>query len=212
MRATTRTATVLTCAALALAALTACSDDDSGDTATPVETTSGAPATDDVEPSRSASPTDDSGDDDESDDDSGSDDCRTSDVSAELRDLDSAPGRRYAEIVLENVSEQPCTVEGYGGLALQDADRTRIPTDLVRMTRPAARKIVLDPGGAAASEISFSVVATDADSQRGPCQPEPSFVLVTPPDETKSTRIAWNLGPVCDEGRIEQKAYQPAEG
>jgi hypothetical protein len=198
----TRTAVVLVCAALAL---TACSDD-GGDDADPTVTASTTESAD-TEPTDTptADATDDE-DDESSDDDR---DCRTSDLRVSVRDLDSAPGRRYAEVVVVNATGEACTVEGFGGLQLLDRTRNPVPTRLVRLTRPAARPVVLDPGGAAVSEINFSVVATDADQSTGPCQPRPRYALVTPPDEDESTRIPWNLGPVCDEGRIEQKSYQP---
>jgi hypothetical protein len=213
MRARTRLATVAACCAMALALGACSSDGDSGDdtTASPsVPTTTSATATpSDTTATSTPTATTSSGSPSPTGDAAVAR-CRTSDVRVTVRDLDSGAGRRYAEVVLTNATGSQCRVEGYGGLQLLDASRNPVPSRLVRLTRPAARPVVLDPGGSATSQISFSVVPTDGDARRGPCQPEPAFALVTPPDQKKSTRITWNLGPVCDQGRIEQRSYQPA--
>ncbi len=133
--------------------------------------------------------------------------CRTSDLSAELAWVEGAAGSRYSAIVLTNRSRRSCTIYGYGGLQLLDARGRAVPTrqERDRTTRPAL--VVLRPGRSVHADLHWSAVAQPGDSQTGTCQPEPAYLLVTPPDETRSLRIRWNAGPVCGQGLVFQGPY-----
>ncbi|HEY6747225.1 MAG TPA: DUF4232 domain-containing protein [Mycobacteriales bacterium] len=133
--------------------------------------------------------------------------ARTSDLSAELAWVEGAAGSRYSAIVLTNRSRRTSTIYGYGGLQLLDARGRTVPTRQVRDRTTRPTQVVLRPGMSAHADMHWSAVAQGADSPTGRCQPEPAFLLVTPPDETRSLRIPWNAGPVCAQGLIIQGPY-----
>lgn len=133
--------------------------------------------------------------------------ARTSDLSAELAWVEGAAGSRYSAIVLTNRSQRTHSIYGYGGLQLLDARGRTVPTRQVRDRTTRPTQVVLRPGMSAHADLHWSAVAQGSDSQTGTCQPEPAFLLVTPPDETRSLRIPWNAGPVCAQGLIIQRPY-----
>ena len=133
--------------------------------------------------------------------------ARTSDLSAELAWVEGAAGSRYSAIVLTNRSQRTHTIYGYGGLQLLDARGRTVPTRQVRDRTTRPTQVVLRPSMSAHADLHWSAVAQGSDSQTGTCQPEPAFLLVTPPDETRSLRIPWNAGPVCAQGLIIQGPY-----
>jgi len=142
----------------------------------------------------------------------GPDRCHTADLAARLRALDSAAGQRYAALVLINRSTSTCRVYGYGGVQLLDAARRPLPTEQVRDRLSPPRLVSLRPGATAYSRLHWGVVPSGTESQTGPCEPTPSYLLVTPPDETQPITVAWSYGMVCQRGRIEQTAYAPGTG
>jgi hypothetical protein len=109
--------------------------------------------------------------------------------------------------VLTNTSGAPCTIHGYGGLGLTDSNGTALPTQQVRLPDPPPGTVTLAPGGTASAELHWGAVTSTGDARSGPCQPTPAALHVIPPDETASLSVPWTQGPVCDRGRIEQRAY-----
>jgi hypothetical protein len=142
----------------------------------------------------------------------GPDRCHTADLRAALHQLDSAAGQRYAALVLTNRSTRACRVYGYGGVQLLDAARRPVPTMQVRDPLAPPRLVLLRPGASAYSRLHWTVVLSTGDNQTGPCQPNPSYLLVTPPDETQPITVPWTSGSVCQRGRIDQTAYAPGTG
>ena len=69
------------------------------------------------------------------------------------------------------------------------------------------RSVRLAPGDAAKTSLHWSVVPHGDEPVEGPCQPTPATARVTPPDETDSLPVTWNLGFVCGAGSIEGSAY-----
>jgi hypothetical protein len=67
--------------------------------------------------------------------------------------------------------------------------------------------VVLQPGGSATSQLHWSAVPGPGDAQTGSCQPPATTLRVIPPDETDALSVAWDEGPVCSGGRIDQQAY-----
>jgi hypothetical protein len=109
--------------------------------------------------------------------------------------------------VLTNRSQRTSTIYGYGGLQLLDARGRMVPTRQVRDRTTRPTQVTLRPGMSAHANLHWYAIAAGGDSQTGTCQPEPAFLLVTPPDETQSIRVPWNAGPVCAQGRIIQGPY-----
>ena len=120
----------------------------------------------------------------------------------EVGQSDSGTGHTGLNLALVNRSTHPCRIYGYGGVQLLDAAGAALPTQQVR-GRPAPQPIMLRPGGRAYSSLIW-VFSPEAP----PCSGS-AFLLVTPPDETKSIRVAFSHT-VCGNGRIQQGAYQTA--
>lgn len=138
--------------------------------------------------------------------------CATDELRARVRELDSGAGQRNAVVVLTNVSQRSCDVTGYPGLQLVDSTGTTVPTKVVRVADPAPRTIAVAPGARVSSALNIGVVATGDEPSDGPCQPEATSVLVTPPDQTTSLTARWALGPVCSGGRIKANALVAGNG
>jgi hypothetical protein len=126
--------------------------------------------------------------------------CHTADLAVEVGQADSATGHTGLSMALVNRSTHPCRIYGYGGVQLLNAAGAAPPTKQVR-GGSAPRPIVLRPGGRAYSAL-FWVHSPEAP----PCSSS-AFLLVTPPDETRSIRVAFSHT-VCENGRIQQGAYQ----
>jgi hypothetical protein len=138
----------------------------------------------------------------------GPDRCHTADLTAGLHNLDSAAGSRYAAVVLTNRTSSTCRVYGYGGVQLLDAARHPLPTHQIRDRSTPPRPVLLRAGGSVSARLHWSAVPDSTESQTGPCQPTPAYLLVTPPDETQPITVAWSSSEAaCSHGRIGQTAY-----
>ncbi|AZM44653.1 hypothetical protein DMB38_01460 [Streptomyces sp. WAC 06738] len=129
--------------------------------------------------------------------------CRTGDLAASVRPLNSAAGNRYAALVLTNDTDTTCRTRGWTGLQLVRADGTKVPTTVVRDRSRTPSMQTLAPGASAWSRLHWTVVASGSDNVTGACRPRPAELQVIPPDTYHHTDTAWPLGEVCDAGRIE---------
>ncbi len=133
--------------------------------------------------------------------------CGTADLTGSLRQLDAAAGNRYATLVLTNTSQRTCTLFGYGGIQLAAADRRPVVTMQVRdHTRPPAT-VRLQPGATASSLLHWGAVPSGSEPVMGACEATPALLLVIPPDEHDQLSVRWTFGPVCQRGKIDQRAY-----
>jgi hypothetical protein len=138
----------------------------------------------------------------------GPDRCHTADLTAGLHSLDSATGSRYATVVLTNRTSSTCRVYGYGGVQLLDAARHPLPTHQIRDRSTPPRPVLLRPGRSVSARLHWSAMSDSTESQTGPCQPTPAYLLVTPPDETQPITVAWSSSEAaCSHGRIGQTPY-----
>ena len=128
--------------------------------------------------------------------------CHTADLAVEVGQSDSGMGHTGLNLALVNRSSHFCGIYGYGGVQLLDAAGAGLPTQQVR-GGPAPQLIMLRPGGRAYSSLTW-VFSPEAP----PCSGS-AFLLVTPPEETLSIRVAFSHT-VCGNGRIQQGAYQTA--
>lgn len=126
--------------------------------------------------------------------------CHTADLAANLGHRDSGTGHTGVTLVLTNRSTRPCRLYGYGGLQLLDAAGSPLPTHQIRVPQPRPQLIRLAPGVSALSTLYWVSLPMDK-----PCV-HAAALLVTPPDETGPIRTGA-LGPVCEQGRIQQTAY-----
>jgi hypothetical protein len=138
---------------------------------------------------------------------SGDPGCAPAQLEGRVVPGDAAAGRRRATLVVTNTSSHTCTLYGYGGAELYTATGVPIPTRMERVPDPEPSLVRLLPGGTAAKELRWGVVPSGDEPVDEPCQVPASEIRVIPPDETSPFWVIWDLGPVCDGGRIEGSAY-----
>jgi hypothetical protein len=127
--------------------------------------------------------------------------CATSQLTATISEPDAGAGQRNAFVTFTNNGSAPCTMFGYIGLQLLDAQGDDVPTDVVRSAGPEAL-VTLDPGGQAYTTLQWGVIASGNEPDDGPCEPDPAEIEITSPNETTSLVQPWDNGPVCAEGEI----------
>jgi hypothetical protein len=137
-----------------------------------------------------------------------SDRCHTSELTGRLVPGSPGAGQRYATLTLTDTGGQTCTIDGYGGLGLAGSDGGALPTRQVRVPSPAPTLVTLHAGQAVSAQLHWSAVAGTGDTAPGACQPTPATLRVIPPDETDALSVPWGLGPVCEQGSIDQTAYR----
>jgi hypothetical protein len=106
-----------------------------------------------------------------------------------------SPGQQvylHFYLILTNVSQQTCTLQGYPGVDLVGPDDPTLgPTYSLPRQRDDARPVVLAPGASAASLLAFL-------PKIGPNGVEPAWppttIVVTPPDSTTQLQTPWIPG------------------
>lgn len=142
---------------------------------------------------------------------SGTTRCHTSDLSASYTvvvDSEAAGSISY-NLRLTNTSTHQCTIYGYAGMLLLDANHKPLPTNVQRDSLVPKRLLRLDPGGSAAATARFSPdVHGVGDNPGQACQPTAHYTEVTPPDET--TQLVTAVSPptsVCERGTMALSAF-----
>jgi hypothetical protein len=133
--------------------------------------------------------------------------CDTGDLRASLLRSSPAAGQRYAHVQLTNISPRTCTIFGYAGAHLLRADGSRVPTDIVRDHSRTPHLVTLRHGQRASASWHWSVIAGPGETSTGTCEPITKTIKITPPDATKSLRIRWAYGPVCEHGQIVERPF-----
>ncbi|MDX3235000.1 DUF4232 domain-containing protein [Streptomyces sp. ME03-5709C] len=122
--------------------------------------------------------------------------CHTADLRASIGRNDPGAGQENFPVVLTNRSARTCTVHGFPGVAFVNAAGEQVTVDPERATGQPARQVALAPGDSAWAAMSFSNPAVT-----GVTTVTPAAVLVTPPDETASLKVAWTGGKVSNTGK-----------
>lgn len=135
--------------------------------------------------------------------------CTAELLAGYVETMNAPAGQRSVILVVKNTSKQTCTLSGFGGLELLSATKEPIPTNAERTLQPAPTLVTLAPGKEAGKILQWTVVATGDEPTTGPCQPLASSVNVLPPDETTPFEVDYELGSVCNQGRIDTSAYFP---
>src|SRR3954451_24349258 len=130
--------------------------------------------------------------------------CHTSELTGRLAPGSPGAGQRFATLTLTDTGGQTCTIDGYGGLGLAGSDGHALPTRQVRTPSPAPALVTLHAGQAVSAQLHWGAVTGTGDAAPGPCQPTPPTLRVIPPDETDALSVPWSLGPVCEQGSIDQ--------
>jgi len=137
--------------------------------------------------------------------------CHTSDLSASYTVVfgSAAAGSISYNLRLTNTSMHQCTIYGYAGMLLLDANHKPLPTNVQRDSLVPKRLLRLDPGGWAAATARFSPdVHGVGDNPGQACQPTAHYTEVTPPDET--TQLVTAVSPptsVCERGTMALSAF-----
>ncbi|WEB44636.1 DUF4232 domain-containing protein [Streptomyces yunnanensis] len=108
--------------------------------------------------------------------------CRTSDLVMEA--VDSSPDQKVGEVTVQmtNKGGRTCSVTGFAGVDLKDADGTSAP---VHRGGEQPRITDLKPGDTATFSISYAVDFS------GDSLASPTNIIVTPPNETHSVSLKW---------------------
>ncbi|GAA0897014.1 DUF4232 domain-containing protein [Pseudonocardia zijingensis] len=133
--------------------------------------------------------------------------CAPAQLEGRMEPGDAGAGHRSATLVVTNTSTNRCTLYGYGGAELYTASGVPIPTRLTRSLEPGPSLVLLLPGSSARKDLRWTVVATGDEPVDEPCQVPASQLRVIPPDETSPFSVIWDLGPVCDGGRLDDSAF-----
>jgi Protein of unknown function (DUF4232) len=119
--------------------------------------------------------------------------CAVSQLTLRVHDEGAATSHFGAIFSFRNASATTCTLYGFPGLQMLDAQGRPLPTSVnwgsdyvVHAQQPAL--VTLRPGG----EASFQLGTTSPDPYGLTC-PTSSQLLVTPPNETRSLTIAYSL-------------------
>ncbi|WP_330336375.1 DUF4232 domain-containing protein [Streptomyces sp. NBC_00557] len=116
--------------------------------------------------------------------------CHTSELRASVGRNDPGAGQENFPVVLTNKSGRTCTVRGYPGAAFVSASGTQLGADPKREPGSPAT-ITLRPGQSAWAGLTFSNPGVS-----GARTATPAALLVTPPDERDSLKVAWTGGAV----------------
>lgn len=133
--------------------------------------------------------------------------CVAADLDGTIGNADAGAGSRFAELIVRNTSDAPCTLYGYGGLEFVDASGAATPTDLVRRADPGPSLVTLAPGQTAAKKLRWGVIPRAPEPAEGPCQTASAGIRVIPPDDTTAFLVPYDFGSVCSGGRVEGSAY-----
>ncbi|NHD18179.1 MULTISPECIES: DUF4232 domain-containing protein [unclassified Actinopolyspora] len=133
--------------------------------------------------------------------------CHTGSLDGSLKRGHPGAGQRYAELTVRNTGDSTCTLYGYPGLELLDESGSPLPTDVSRTADPGPSTLRLAPDETSSAQLHWGVVPTGTDPAGSSCEPVPAGVRVTPPDETDSFRLDWNLGRVCG-GDVDVTAFR----
>ncbi|MFI2759127.1 DUF4232 domain-containing protein [Streptomyces echinatus] len=116
--------------------------------------------------------------------------CHTSELGAAVGRNDPGAGQENFPVVLTNTSGRTCTLRGYPGAAFVNGSGGRLGAD-PRREPGSAVTVTLRPGQSAWAGLTFSNPEVS-----GAKQATPAALLVTPPDERDSLKVAWPGGPV----------------
>lgn len=108
--------------------------------------------------------------------------CRTNELNMEA--VDSSPDQKTGDVTVQmtNKGGRTCSVTGFAGVDLKDADGTSAP---VHRGGEQPRVTDLKPGGTATFSISYNVDSS------GDSPVTPTDIIVTPPNETHSVSLKW---------------------
>lgn len=142
--------------------------------------------------------------------------CRVETLAVRLGTFTKGATETTVNLYLKHVKGSPCTLAGFGSLALFADDGSEVETAIVEESAPAPASISLKPGSEAVKRLRWSTKAAVDEPQTGPCgalavilsvrltEPAVSVDLYT-----KSKSRPEGIGAVCDHGRLMHTAWRP---
>ena len=138
--------------------------------------------------------------------------CHTSELTGSLELEASVAGSGGAVLTMTNHSARTCTLYGYVGLQLVDANRRFLPTTVERLGSMLFRDhgptaITLTPGQSARAGIGYGADPTVGTPNVQPC-PLARFLEITPPDEKDYLFVDAKGIQACENGHLAVTALQ----
>ena len=133
--------------------------------------------------------------------------CTADDVNVSLENQQGAAGSMLADITVLNDSDTPCTVQGYPGVALVDADEETIGAPATREDTGSSEAVSLAPGESATSGVRLGQAGNYDEAT---CEPTPAAgYQVIIPEETTPVVIGQDDLTACASDEVELLSVQP---
>ena len=134
--------------------------------------------------------------------------CRADNLTISLVNTNGAAGHIYGTYQLANKGNVACTLYGFIGAQMYDANDHPIPTNVVRnggsvTNEPGPTTVTLAPGAGA----PFELVYTDVPSGNETSCPKAKTLNVTPPNATHQLSLPTSIMP-CNHGELDVSAVQ----
>jgi Domain of unknown function (DUF4232) len=119
--------------------------------------------------------------------------CTTGDLKTSIGDGGGgAAGSFYSEVDFTNTSGATCTLYGYPGVSLRNAQSALIGAAATRTLTPRPSVITLAPGAMASATLKMTDYTVYPTSE---CDPATSaYLLIYPPNQTQSVKLAFKSG------------------
>jgi hypothetical protein len=111
--------------------------------------------------------------------------CKTEDLAIDARDAAPDKDSGRIDITMINRGSTTCSVTGFAGVDIKDADNTSNP---IERGHAQPRITTLKPGDAAVFNLAYDIDNT------GESLASPTNILVTPPNETHTVSLQWPAG------------------
>lgn len=136
--------------------------------------------------------------------------CHTADLALHSGQISAGAGNRFAPLFFSNTSTAPCTLYGFPGLQMLDAQGNALPTNArwgggQLANQPGPTTVTLQPGASAEFMIHWEVIPVGNETS---C-PTSAKLEVTPPNAYNFLVIPMSMH-ACGGGTIDVSAVQPA--
>lgn len=134
--------------------------------------------------------------------------CHADNLAVSLVSSNGAAGHIYGTYQLANKGNIACTLYGFIGAQMYDAQGQKIPTNVVRNggpmnNQPGPSTVTLAPGAGA----PFDLVYTDVPTGNETSCPKAAALDITPPNTTQQLEVPTSMMP-CDHGTLNVSAVQ----
>ncbi len=138
------------------------------------------------------------------------DQCHTAGLSLSVQGIDAGAGNFFATFAFTNNTGVPCTMFGFVGAQLLDAQNNPLPTNVVRgggflTTQPGPSLVTLPAGGTATFVMHWGDVPVGTETS---C-PTSAQLAVTPPNEFDPIILPMQIM-ACNRGELDVSAVRPS--